>query len=85
MPVNLKNLNSELQENRLKDFRKIPGYGSQIFRCSICLHERVYGAYPGFPENLHPYIICEGSCSNGKEKSTIHEFIRVHLGREENC
>lgn len=68
-----------LSELYNSEFRKIPGWGSQIFRCDICLNERIYGCCATVPDNTHPFILCEGSC----QKHTRHTFVKVHLGRTE--
>lgn len=66
------------QEERIKNFRKNPTWGSQIFACTKCDTERIYGHSACEPEVKNPIILCEGICKT----NTIHVFLRVHLGRE---
>lgn len=67
-------------EQKIKEFRKTPAYGSQIFICINCSRERIFG-HGGRPENKTPLLLCEGSC----RKHTIHRYDRTHYGREEHC
>lgn len=72
----------DVQEERVKNFRKNPTWGSQIFACTKCDAERIYGHSAEMePEVKNPLILCEGIC----KKPTIHIFQRVHLGREAGC
>lgn len=65
------------EEYRMANFRKIPKWGSQIFVCMICLHERIFGEGDN-PENKTPLLLCEGSCKG----YTIHKFVCMFRGRE---
>lgn len=69
------------EEERIKNFRKNPTYGSQIFKCVTCQRERIYGHSCTVPDVKNPIILCEGVC----KKHTVHLFVRVHMGREEGC
>lgn len=69
------------QEKRIKYFRKNPTWGSQIFSCTVCDTERIYGHSATEPEVKNPIILCEGIC----KRNTVHVFLRVHMGREEGA
>lgn len=68
----------EEEEKRLLNFRKNPTWGSQIFACTKCDTERIYGHSGTEPEVKNPIILCEGICKG----NTVHIFRRVHYGRE---
>lgn len=68
------------EEKRILNFRKNPTWGSQMFQCTICFTERIYGHSGTEPEVKNPILVCEGSC----KRNTVHVFLRVHLGREES-
>lgn len=65
---------------RMSEFNKEVTYGSEIYECSTCFVQRVYGRSGRVPENRQPLILCEGEC----HKHTIHVFLRVHIGRSVN-
>lgn len=50
----------------------------QIWVCSECKHERVYGDAPVEDKNAVVYLLCEGSCD--KEIHHPHTYDRTDYG-----
>lgn len=67
---------SSPETHRLENFRKTPVHGDCIFECLECGHERIWGITSVENRHYRPLLICD-TCSNGKEKYTLHGFVRI--------